>query len=179
MAETKPDYPDLMRRANAGDTAAYRVVLEASTRLLRPYLQKRLAQKSDAEDVLQEILVSVHKARHTYDGNRPFAPWLFAIAHFRLQDHLRKLYADPLRNAGEIEEAENIPANDVTGTGISYESIEEEVNRLPGKAPVILKMIHSEGYTAKEAGEKLGMKESAVKVAAHRAYKILRQKLGG
>ena len=35
-----------------------------------------------------------------------------------------------------------------------------------------------EGYTAKEVGAKLGMKESAVKVAAHRAYKKLRERLG-
>jgi RNA polymerase sigma-70 factor (ECF subfamily) len=50
---------------------------------------------------------------------------------------------------------------------------------LPGKQPVILHLIHAEGYTAKEVAAKIGMKESAVKVAAHRAYKVLKKRLAG
>lgn len=145
--------------------------------MLRPYLTKRMQNFQDIEDVLQEILISLHKARHTYDGNRPYAPWLYAIANYRLQDYLRKHYADPLRKAGEIEEAENISTGDVTEIGISYESVSMEIQNLSGKQPKILQMIHKEGYTAKEVAQKMGMSESAVKVAAHRAYKILKEKL--
>lgn len=168
---------ELMRLSLAGDEKAYGELLSESARLLRPYLAKRMYRFQDIEDVLQEILISLHKARHTYDGNRPYAPWLYAIAHYRLQDYLRKYYADPLRHAGEIEEAENISAGDVTESGNLYESISEEVENLSGKQPKILQMIHGDGYTAKEVAQKMEMSESAVKVAAHRAYKILRKKL--
>jgi RNA polymerase sigma-70 factor (ECF subfamily) len=51
------------------------------------------------------------------------------------------------------------------------------VQRLPEKQALILQLMHQEGYTAKEVAEKIGMTESAVKVAAHRAYKILRERL--
>jgi RNA polymerase sigma-70 factor (ECF subfamily) len=65
----------------------------------------------------------------------------------------------------------------VTETDISYEYISREVEKLPEKQAMILRLMHQEGYTAKEVAEKIGMNESAVKVAAHRAYKVLRQKL--
>ncbi len=171
------NYAELMRLALAGDGKSYSILLKNSAILLRPYLAKRVYRAGDVEDVLQEILISLHKARHTYDGNRLYEPWLYAIANYRLQDYLRKHYADPLRAAGEIEEIENISAGDVTEICFSYESISEEVENLSGNQPKILKMIHGEGYTAKEVAQKIGMSESAVKVAAHRAYKILRKKL--
>ncbi len=171
------DCSELMRLSLAGDRQAYSSLLAESARLLRPYLAKRVKNFHDVEDILQEILISLHKARHTYDGNRSYAPWLYAIAHYRLQDYLRKYYVNPLRGASEIAEAENIPAGDVTETGFSYESISSEIENLSGKQPNILRMIHNEGYTAKEVAQKMGMSESAVKVSAHRAYKILREKL--
>ncbi len=167
----------LMQAALAGDRRAYAAVLEATSRLLRPYLSKRLSQPSDVEDVLQEILLSIHKARHTYDGQRPYKPWAFAIARFRLNDFLRTHYRDHLRRAGELTEAENIGALDVTESAFNYESIKAQIDRLPRKQATILQLLHQEGHTSKEVAQKMNMSESAVKVSAHRAYKILRGKL--
>ena len=127
--------------------------------------------------MLQEILISIHKARHTYDGQRPYKPWMYAIAKFRLQDHLRAHYADHLHDAEDLSELEEILPDDVTETGFNYESISVEVEKLPEKQATILRLMHQEGYTAKEVAEKMGMNESAVKVAAHRAYKVLRERL--
>lgn len=166
-----------MSQALAGDNDAYATVLRETSRFLRPFLSKRLNAAPDTEDLLQEILLSIHKARHTYDGTRPYKPWAYAIAQFRLLDHLRVHYADHLRHAVEISEVENSLSGDVTETTLTYESISEEVHRLPEKQAEILQMMHQEGYTAKEVAEKIGMKESAVKVAAHRAYKVLRKRL--
>ena len=167
----------LMQESLAGDQHAYADLLHETTRLLRPYLTKRLSHISEIDDILQEILISIHKARHTYDGNRPYKPWMYAIARFRLQDHLRAHYADQLYHAADLAEMEEFLHEDVTETAISYESISGEVQKLPGKQAAILRLMHQEGYTAKEVAEKIGMSESAVKVAAHRAYKILKGKL--
>lgn len=168
-----------MELAIAGDKKAYHQVLQASSRMLRPYLARRINRASEIEDVLQEILLSLHKARHTYDGRRPYKPWLFAIARFRLQDYLRKLYKDHLRYAETIEDNENIVAEDVTKSSFSYESVKGEIDNLPEKQAKILHLMHAEGYTSKEVAGKMNMKESAVKVAAYRAYRILREKLAG
>ena len=166
-----------MQRSLAGDQRAYAELLQQTSGLLRPFLVKRLSFTNEVDDLLQEILISIHKARHTYDGNRPYKPWMFAIARFRLQDHLRAYYSDQLYRADDLSEWEDFLHEDVTESVISYESISGEVERLPEKQATILRLIHQEGYTAREVAAKIGMTESAVKVAAHRAYRILRQKL--
>ena len=176
MADS-PDLEALMRRSLAGDKRAYADLLGETARLLRPFIARRLSFDSEVEDVLQETLISIHKARHTYDGNRPYRPWVYAIAKFRLHDYLRMHYGDKLRQAEDIADMEIAAHEDVTETAISYESIRGEVSKLPAKQASIVQMMHEEGCTAKEVASRLGMTESAVKVAAHRAYKILRKRL--
>ena len=70
----------LMAQAQTGDRNAYHELLIA----ILPYLRRRagyaLARSHDAEDVVQEILMTVHMARHTYGPKRPFTPWLATIA---------------------------------------------------------------------------------------------------
>jgi len=177
VTDTGDNLAALMQRSLSGDTQAYAVLLKETARLLRPFLAKRLFAGSEVDDVLQEILLSIHKARHTYDGERPYKPWAYAIAKFRLQDHLRAHYADHLHDAEDISGLEEILPDDVTETGFSYESISVEVEKLPEKQATILRLMHQDGYTSKEIAEKMGMNESAVKVAAHRAYKVLRKQL--
>lgn len=175
MADKSENLEALMKRSLGGDQRAYAVLLQETARFLRPFLAKRLNPDSEVDDLLQEILISIHKARHTYDGERLYKPWAYAIAKFRLQDHLRAHYADHLRQAVELSEVEDDLQEPVTKSDISYESISGEIEKLPPKQAAILQMMHQEGYTAKEVAEKIGMNESAVKVAAHRAYKILRK----
>lgn len=177
MTEKTDNLEALMQRSLAGDQRAYAVLLQETARLLRPFLSKRLSFANEVDDLLQEILISIHKARHTYDGQRPYKPWAYAIAKYRLQDHLRMHYADQLRHAVDFDELEGSLSDDVTETDFSYESISGEVQKLPEKQATILRLIHQDGYTAKEVAVKMGMNESAVKVAAHRAYKVLREKL--
>lgn len=177
MTDKTADLEAMMRLAMAGDKQAYSGVLRETARFLRPFLAKRLSHHAELDDLLQEILLSIHKARHTFDGERPYKPWAFAIAKFRLLDHLRAHYADHLHHAAELSDVENNLFEDVTESSLTYESIKEEIRLLPQRQATILKMMHQEGYTAKEVAAKIGMNESAVKVAAHRAYKVLRKKL--
>jgi RNA polymerase sigma-70 factor (ECF subfamily) len=177
MTESDDNLAALMQQSLNGDAKAYAVLLKETARLLRPFLAKRLSIGNHVDDVLQEVLISIHKARHTYDGNRPYKPWIYAIARYRLQDYLRIHYADQLHQAVDILDLENNLHEDVTESVLSYESISGEIHQLPEKQAAILQLMHQEGYTAKEVAEKLGMNESAVKVAAHRAYKLLRQRL--
>lgn len=177
MTDKADNFAALMKQSLNGDQRAYAVLLQETSRFLRPFLAKRLSFTGEVDDLLQEILISIHKVRHTYDGNRPYKPWVYAIAKFRLQDYLRAHYSDQLRHAVELSEVEERVAEHVTETAISYESISGEVQKLPEKQATILRLMHQDGYTAKEVAEKMGMNESAVKVAAHRAYKVLREKL--
>lgn len=167
----------LFKAAQAGDTVSYHRFLQRLTPLLRGVAGRKLAATGEVEDVVQEILISLHKARHTYDGERPLMPWVMAIAQFRITDHLRKLYSQARQPAVDIDAmAEILP--DVTLTPPDNESVDEMLHNVAERERKILTMMHVEGYTAKETGAQLGMKESAVKVAAHRAMKKIREKMG-
>ena len=80
-----------MLRAQAGDEAAYRVLLTELSERLRAYYRRRLTtQVSDAEDLVQETLLAIHNQRHTYDRSRPVTAWCYAIARYKLVDCLRR-----------------------------------------------------------------------------------------
>ena len=166
----------LFRSGLEGNANDYARFLTSITPMLKRMVGRRLAA-CDVEDVVQEILISVHKARHTHDGLRPIMPWLTSIAKFRISDHLRRHYTQRQDKTVDISELENILA-DVTEDIESSESIDELLEGMPDNQRRILTLMHVEGYTAKEVGAQMNMNESAVKVSAHRAIKKIREKFG-
>lgn len=164
----------------SGDRASYARFLQQVSGIMRKLVARKLPA-ADVEDVVQDILVSIHKARHTYDGQRPILPWLYAISRFRIQDHLRRLYAHARFVTLDIETMADVLPDVTKGPAASElmgESLEDMLKHVPDRERRILTMMHQDGYTAKETGTQLGMKESAVKVAAFRALKKIREKLG-
>src|SRR2546421_2162566 len=85
-------FGELMRAAQAGDAAAYVRLLEEITPRLRNIVraQRRFLETEDIEDLVQDVLLSVHAVRATYDPQRPFIPWLLAIMRNRLADGGRR-----------------------------------------------------------------------------------------
>ena len=81
----------LMRAAQDGDSASYRQLLTGIIPLLRHFVRKHrtFLQPADVEDLVQNILLSLHAVRATYDPARPFLPWLYAIARNRMMDGSR------------------------------------------------------------------------------------------
>ncbi len=179
MTESQDDpLSDLMRRAIAGDQKAYADFLRQVTVSLGKFIKRRVPP-SDVDDIVQEILLSIHKARNTYDGLRPVKPWVAAIARYRLMDYMRRHYADKKDVTSDIADIQDFLAAPVTEDADWREMVREALSYLAEREQNILKLMHIEGFTAKEIGEKLGMNESAVKVAAFRAYRTIRQKIGG
>ena len=79
---------DLMRDAQSGISASYVELLETITPRLRRIIrsQRSFLGTEDIEDLVQDILLSVHSVRATYDPDRPFMPWLLAITRNRLAE---------------------------------------------------------------------------------------------
>lgn len=167
----------LMQAGQQGNSASYRQFLDEISHDIRRFLSGRLAAE-EVDDVVQETLVSLHKARHTYDGKRAVVPWVFAIARFRLTDHLRKHYAQRQHKQVDVDDVPEKLLSHVTEGAPRNEYLDKAIETLPERQQKILYLMHTEGYTAKEVGGQLGMNESAVKVAAHRAYKVIRKKMG-
>jgi DNA-directed RNA polymerase specialized sigma24 family protein len=91
----------LMRSAQDGDRSAYAALLSEVAALARQIVRRRFAflQPQEVEDLVQDVLLSVHAARSTYDPERPFLPWLAALARNRIADGARR-YAR--RTANEV-----------------------------------------------------------------------------
>src|SRR5437899_12537342 len=83
------DWSILMARAQGGDGEAYRRLLTAIAPYLHSLARQHHRDPGDVEDTVQDVLLTVHAIRHTYDPHRPFAPWLVAIAKRRIIDRLR------------------------------------------------------------------------------------------
>ena len=81
-----------MELAQAGDEAAYLLLLKRISSIVRHAVKRKVnvSQHADMEDIVQDVLVSVHVVRATYDPSRPFLPWLLSIVHHRTVDKFRK-----------------------------------------------------------------------------------------
>lgn len=168
----------LFKQALAGDKNAYHKFLGETAIWLRRKLTYKIFNESDVEDVVQEILVSIHKAQHTYDGERRLMPWLQAIATYRLKDYLCAHYAQKNNQKVSIDEFFDIEdENNVTEDVAPSEDVSKAIERLKDKQKQVIDLMYFQDLSVKEVAKKLNMSESAVKVTAHRAYKILRQRL--
>jgi len=87
-----PTLERLMQAAQTGDARAYECLLSDITPRLRRMIQsqRRFLGPDEIEDILQDVLISMHSVRATYDPQRPFMPWLLAITRNRLADGGRK-----------------------------------------------------------------------------------------
>jgi RNA polymerase sigma-70 factor (ECF subfamily) len=165
-----------MQAALAGDKRAYERVLKTVSTRLSQYLGRKLAPK-DKDDVIQDILLSIHKSRHTYDNTRPLMPWVMAIAHFRLQDFWRRHYGHGFKDMADIDDLKDILAASETKDMDAHEDIRRIMGTLPPKQREILDLMYGKDKSVQEVATLLNMSVSAVKVAAHRSYKVFRKKL--
>jgi RNA polymerase sigma-70 factor (ECF subfamily) len=179
--EIERRFAALMRSAQNGDRAAYAALLRELTPLLRQRIQRRLRflKPQDVEDLAQDILLSLHAVRATYDPQRPFLPWLFGIVHNRIADGARR-YA---RRAAYEVAVEQVPvtfSDEAANTDESYgdpEALAQAIRMLPPGQREAVEMVKLRELSLKEAADASGMNVSALKVAVHRAIKALRRAL--
>ena len=170
----------LMARAQSGDREAYRRLLMEITPYLRALAARRHHDPRDAEDAVQDILLTLHAIRHTYDPGRPFAPWLVAIANHRLVDRLRRQGRLRARETAPLPEPETFAADaaNLSEKALQRRDLEAAVAQLsPGQRQAI-RLLKLEERSLREAAVLSGMSIAALKVATHRAIKRLREILG-
>jgi RNA polymerase sigma-70 factor, ECF subfamily len=168
------EWTDLMRSANAGDSAAYHRLLKSVTPVLRAKAQQGLARFDQAEDIVQEILLAIHLKRQTWDEKAPFAPWLFALARNKLIDALRRRGHRVFVNIDDF--AETIPS-DPPAEALPSVEIARHLPNLPPRQRDVLQSIALDGVSIKATASKLSMTEGAVRVALHRGLASLAARL--
>lgn len=169
-----------MAAAQDGDAAAYGSLLEELVPHLRGFVRRRLGSSPALEDVVQNVLLSVHRARHTYRPERPFGPWVHAIARNAVTDHLRARgrrapYELSLEDGG-VPEPSVGPAPTAFDADLSPE-LTGALEALPPGQRQAVELIHVEGLSVAEAASRVGISRTALKVRAHRGYRALRARL--
>jgi RNA polymerase sigma-70 factor (ECF subfamily) len=174
------DWSILMARAQTGDRDAYHRLLNEITPYLRSLATRRHRDAGDAEDAVQDILLTVHTIRHTYDPSRPFGPWLVAIANHRLIDRLRRQGRVRSRETPLLPEHETFvadPANLIEHE-LQRRDLAAAVDKLPPGQRQAIRLLRLEERSLKEAAAMSGMTVASLKVATHRAIKRLQKILG-
>lgn len=178
-AHGKMDWSISMAKAQGGDQEAYRQLLEGITPYLRALAANHIRNRDDIEDTVQDVLLTIHSVRNTYDPSRPFGPWLVAIARRRIVDGLRRRGRVGSHEIPLEPEQETFVA---AGANLQEEAAEARVVRAAieqlsvGQRDAV-QMLKLEEMSLQEAATASGTSVAALKVATHRAMKRLRELL--
>ena len=163
-----------MRAAIGGDATAYRLFLESVTPFLRMVATRRCMQyglaRSEAEDIVQEALLSIHLKRGTWKQSDPIGPWISAVVRNKVIDAFRRRGRRidvRIESVIDILEAQDdVPTLETQ----HLERLLSGLNELPRR---IVLSISVEGVSIRETAQRFQMTEGAVRVALHRALKAL------
>lgn len=124
---------------------------------------------SELDDLVQETLLSLHRKLASYDPERPFLPWLAAIARYKFVDHLRLAY----RRAEDELSDEQLSAVDAEPAITARISLDRLFEELPPAQCRAIELVKIEGRSISEASAATGQSESLIKVNIHRGLKRL------
>ena len=169
-------WAQLMHSAQGGCEEDYHQLLTELGGVIGAWLRKRFGGQHFVEDCVQESLIAIHQARHTYDPQRPFRPWMFAIVRHRTIDCLRRLRSR--QDAAERHRQETLvhagSAGDTPEDALSSGRLIDSLSPAYREAITLTKIL---GLSNAEAAAQLSISESAVKVRVHRAIVRLRRML--
>ena len=168
------DWAVWMRAAMTGDAGAYRQLLVSLAPHVRAVARARCrslgAPEGEVEDLVQEVLLTIHLKRGTWDQSRPIGPWVAAIARNRLIDFLRRRgrhITVPIEDF-----VDSLPAEDRTPE-LSTRDVDTLLGQLKPQQREIVRSISLNGSSIRETADRLQMTEGAVRVTLHRALKAL------
>lgn len=159
----------LMARYQAGDFAAARLLIDQISPPLHHFFQLQAANRADADDLLQEAWLRIHRARHTYRAGRPLRPWIYAIARRVRVDHYRKAVRTTFREQ---------PLDDLAETAAEApqtEDLEQLLAPLSDGQREVLEMLKVAGMSLEEVARATSSSVGSVKQKVHRAYEKLRR----
>jgi RNA polymerase sigma-70 factor, ECF subfamily len=167
------DLEMLMARYQDGDFAAATALVDRISPQLHRFFAVQFTSRADADDLLQETWLRIHKVRDTYRPGEPVLPWFYAIARHVRVDHYRKSIRIAARER-TLEEISNAPAA-AGGESCEASDLEALLAPLPDSQREALQMLKLAGMSLEEVARATSSTVGSVKQRVHRAYKKLRQ----
>jgi RNA polymerase sigma-70 factor (ECF subfamily) len=168
----------LMEAYAAGDAAAFRVIFERYAPLLMRAMLRELYAREEANDLVQQTFLQLHRARADFDAGQKLKPWVFTIAMNLKREYFRRKKRRPERSL----DAESVPEPAVGALGAARVDARRTLARVMGDLPAdqreVIELHWFDGLEFPEVATVVGASVSAVKVRAHRGYVRLRQALG-
>jgi RNA polymerase sigma-70 factor (ECF subfamily) len=167
----------LMAGAQKGDRASYDCLLREIVPFVTAILSRAHRSQDRIDEVIQDVLLTVHRVRHTYDPSRPFKPWLASIAHRRSIDLLRRRSrraAFETSDAATRETPADLQVNNTIEIYASIECLNEAIAGLPQQQRQAVELLKLCELSLAEASQVSGKSVAALKVNVHRAIKSLR-----
>jgi RNA polymerase sigma factor (sigma-70 family) len=173
-----------MVAAQAGDRAAYETLLRDCIPFIKRVARYQGVRLDFIDDVVQETLLTVHRARQTYDPNRSFAAWLRTIAQRRAIDGLRRGGRRETREiyAPLAYENHSDPSGDPEEAAFQTDRTEVlnlAIGKLSTRQREAVKHLALQGQSLVQAAAATGRSTGSLRVNWHRALKTLRAQLGG
>jgi RNA polymerase sigma-70 factor (ECF subfamily) len=171
-----------MAAAQAGDGAAYQMLLRDCVPLIRSVVRRRGVPPDRVDDALQDVLLTIHRARQTYDPRRSFTAWMSVIAERRAIDlmrrtqrqHAREVHA-PLEIETRADESAD-PAQGIAHTQAGGAATSALAGLPPRQREAVEHLVLEERSLA-EAAALTRRSKGSLKVNLHRALKALRGRL--
>jgi RNA polymerase sigma factor (sigma-70 family) len=168
---------ELMQAYVAGDTAAFRELFARYAPLLARVLARQLRSSQEANDLVQQTFLQLHRARNDFRADAKLRPWLFTIALNLKREHFRRVRRHPeapLELDGRLD-----PAVEPRGTqrAEAARELQGVLVQIPPDQAEVIALHWLEGLSFAEVAEVVGASVSAVKVRAHRGYVALRKLL--
>lgn len=173
MASDEAALQWLMQASLAGDARAHRALLTALLPVLRRYFARKGVNDADVDDLVQMTLIAVHERGDTYDSGQPFAPWLYAIARYKMIDQFRRTR----RHIALDEICELADERDFSEALTARLDIDAQLATLPAKQAAAVRAIRLEQLSVAEAAAREGLSASDVKISVHRGLKALAKRI--
>jgi RNA polymerase sigma-70 factor (ECF subfamily) len=181
-ANSAEQWGRLMAAAQAGDSTAYATLLREILPYVRAIVRRHHSTPDRVEDVLQDVLLTIHRVRNTYDPARPFSAWLGAISHRRSIDAVRrKVRTDASETFSPIayETYADPAANKEISAHEDSAVLTEAIAALPPGQRRAVELLRLKEMSLNEASAASGQSVGALKVSLHRAIRALQKTLGG
>jgi len=189
IPDVRPINPDDARRAawmaaaQAGDRAAYEALLRDCVGVIASVARRQGVAADRIDDVVQDTLLTVHRARQTYDPTRSFTAWIAVIAERRAVDLLRKTSRHTSREihaplAYERHADESVVSVRTALGGEASRRLGEAVAGLPARQREAVQHLVLQERSLAETAAVTGRSTGSLKVNLHRALRSLRARLG-
>ena len=175
-SQKDPD-AELVRRCQAGGPDAsicFTRLLERHAARIQRRAARILGDESEAEDVVQDVFLNVHRFLHRYQPDRPFSHWLSVVTLNACRIELRRRGGRDRRHDAYRKDPGQSFTTTVTGDPILRAWLDQALASLPATTRDCILLRALDGLSYREVAERTGLSEPAAKMRVLRGLRDLR-----